>query len=89
MYICAYLQTAIYLLINECGFTYCNLGCSIDTRIHNGLEMQYILRLRARYGHVMTFMGHSSIFNRHNTFLSNSPRVFLKTCVLFNLFILF
>ena len=61
----------------------------IDTRIHNGLETQYILRLRARYGHVMTFTGYSSIFNRHNTFLSNSPRVFSKTGILFNSFILF
>ena len=62
----------------------------IDTRIHNGLETQYILRLRARYGHVITFTGHSSIFNRHNThFLSNSPRVFSKTGGLFNSFILF
>ena len=26
---------------------------TIDTRIHNGLETQYILRLRARYGHII------------------------------------
>ena len=44
-------------------------------KANNGLEMQYSLRLRAQYGHV-TFIGHKSIFNRHNRFLSSSPRVF-------------
>jgi len=45
------------------------LYATIDTRIHNELETQYILQLQARYGHVITFMGHRCVSNRHNTYI--------------------
>jgi len=50
---------------------YCDLATplvcnTIDTRIHNGLETQYILRLLAQYGHAITFTGYRCISNGHN-----------------------
>ena len=58
-------------------------GPALDTRIHNGLETQYIIRLWARYSHVMIFTGHGCVSNGHNAFLSYSPEVSLKTDTLF------
>ena len=44
------------------------INCTIDTRIYNGLETQYILQLWDRHGHIMRFIRSRCIFNRYNVF---------------------
>ena len=66
------------------------VGCSLEYPIvksqileHNGLETQYILRLRARHGHVMKFTRSRCIFYGNNTFWTNLLHVFSITEIQF------
>ena len=57
---------------------------------HSSIFIDSILsRVNNKRGILLTLDTIYGIFNRHNKFLLNSPRVFSKTGALFNSFILF
>ena len=49
----------------------------IDTRIHNGLETLYSLRVRAQYGHMMTLISLPGAFPIDTCFICLEDRYIL------------